>query len=67
MQVTAAQLNQVAAMLNTTDKSLVITVAIHTLVKAGVDVGDAMDAVLGAGAYQRLAAQVYHALRAKAA
>src|SRR5262245_9215998 len=64
MQVTTAQLNEIARMLNTTDKQLVINVAIGTLVKAGVDIKDATDAVLGEGAYTKLAHQVYDALRA---
>ena len=64
MQITAAQLNQVAALLNTTDKNLVITAAIATLVKAGVDVQVAMDAVLGAGSFMATATSVYDQLRA---
>lgn len=65
MQVTTAQLNQVAALLNTTDKSLVITVTLRTLIGAGMAVDAAVDAVLGAGAYRKLAGDVYHALRAQ--
>jgi hypothetical protein len=65
--ITAAQLNEVAALLGTTDKQTVFNVVIGTLVKAGVDVADAVDAVFGEGAYKRLAHQVYDALRAKAA
>ena len=66
MQVNAATLNKIAALLNTTDKNAVITVAIGTLVKAGVDVQVAMDAVLGEGAYLKMAGQVYHQLRGEA-
>lgn len=66
MQVTAATLNKIAAMLNTTDKNAVITVAIGTLVKSGVDVQVAMDAVLGEGAYMKLAGEVYRQLRGEA-
>lgn len=62
--VTTEQLNKIAALLGTTDKTAVINVAIGTLVKAGMDVADAVDAVFGEGAYKRLAAQVYHSLRA---
>lgn len=65
--ITAAQLNEVAALLGTTDKQTVIDVVIGTLVKAGADVADAVDAVFGEGAYKRLAHQVYDQLRAKAA
>lgn len=66
MQITNAQLNQVAALLNTTDKTTVLTVAVGTLVEAGVDIKDAMDAVFGEGAYMKLAGQVYHQLRGEA-
>ena len=64
--ITAATLNKVAALLNTTDKNLVISVAIKTLVDAGVDLRDAFDAVLGEGAYMKMAGQVYHQLRGEA-
>lgn len=63
MQITTEQLNQVAALLNTTDKNAVFTVVIGTLVKAGVDVKVAMDAVFGEGAYMKMAESVYHQLR----
>ena len=66
MQITNTQLNQVAALLNTTDKATVLTVAVGTLVKAGVDIKDAMDAVFGEGACLKLAGQVYHQLRGEA-
>jgi hypothetical protein len=64
MQVTTAQLNKIAALLNTTDKNLVISVAIGTLVKAGVDIREATDAVLGEGSYMKIATDVYNTLRA---
>jgi hypothetical protein len=67
MQVTTTQLNAIAELMNTTDKNAVITVAIGTLVKAGADIQVATDAVLGEGAYKRLAGMVYEQLRAKAA
>ena len=66
MQITNTQLNQVAALLNTTDKSAVFTVVIGTLVKSGVDIKDAIDAVFGEGAYMKLATKVYHQLRGEA-
>ena len=66
MQITNTQLNQVAALLNTTDKATVLTVAVGTLVKAGVDIKDAMDAVFGEGAYMKLAGQGYHQMRGEA-
>lgn len=66
MQITNTQLNQVAALLNTTDKNTVLTVAVGTLVKAGVDIKEAIDSVFGEGAYMKLAGQVYHQLRGEA-
>ena len=66
MQITNTQLNHVAALLNTTDKNTVLPVAVGTLVKAGVDIKEAMDAVFGEGAYMKLAGQVYHQLRGEA-
>lgn len=62
MQVTATQLNQIAELLGTTDKNTVITFAIGTLVQAGINISEAFDAVLGAGAYVKFAGDLYHAL-----
>ncbi len=65
MQITAAALNQIAALLNTTDKNLVINVAIKTLMDhGGMTVDQAVDAVLGEGTYKKLAGVVYDSLRA---
>ena len=64
MQVTADQLNQVAALLGTDDKNVVISVVLKTLVDAGVDVAVAFDMVFGDGAYTRFAGMIYDALRA---
>lgn len=65
MQITTAQLNEVATLLNTTDKNVVFSAVIHTLVKAGgVAVDVAFEMVFGEGSYQRFAGQVYDALRA---
>ena len=66
MQITNTQLNQVAALLNTTDRNTVLTVAVGTLVKAGADIRDAIDAVFGEGAYMKLATTVYHQMRGEA-
>ena len=57
-------LNQLAALLNTTDKNLVISVAIKALVEQGLTVRAAYDAVLGAVAYEKMAGQVYDELKA---
>ena len=66
MQITADQLNQVAALLNTTDKNVVIAAVMKTLVESGVAVNEAFDAVMGEGAYVKFAGEVWAALRAKA-
>jgi hypothetical protein len=65
MQITTEQLNAVAALLNTTDKNLVFSVCIKTLVDAGMDVATATDAVLGAGRFMEIANAVYEGLTAK--
>ena len=61
----ADQLNAVAALLNTTDKNLVFSVCVKTLVDAGVSVRDAIDAVLGVGSFDSIASDVYDKLTAK--
>jgi len=66
MTITANTLNKIADLLNTTDKNAVLTYAVGTLVKSGVDIKDAMDAVFGEGAYMKMAGQVYHQLRGEA-
>lgn len=60
-------LNAIADELKTTDKNLVINVAMSMLVKSGVAVDAAFDLLFGEGAYKKFAGQVYDALRAKAA
>lgn len=60
-------LNAIADELKSTDKKLVINVALSMLVKSGVAVDAAFDMLFGEGAYKRFAGQVYDALRAKAA
>jgi len=64
MQITTEQLNAVAALLNTTDKNLVFSVCIKTLVDAGVSVRDAVDAVLGTGRFDDIASDIYSKLTA---
>jgi hypothetical protein len=56
-------LNAIADELKTTDKNLVIKVAMSMLVKSGVTVDSAFDMLFGEGAYKRFAGQVYDALR----
>lgn len=66
--ITAAQLNQVAELLGTTDKNVVFSAVIQTLVKqGGIPVRDAFEMVFGEGSYMKFAGEIYHALRAKAA
>jgi len=64
MTITTEQLNTVAALLNTTDKNLIFSACIKTLVDAGVSVRDAVDAVLGTGRFDDIASEVYESLTA---
>lgn len=48
-------LNEIAALLNTTDKNLVISVAIKTLIDAGTTPTEAIDTVLGKGTRNEIA------------
>lgn len=57
-------LNQLASLLETSDKNLVISVAIKALVEQGLTVRAACDTVLGSGAYEKMAGQVYDELKA---
>ena len=65
MEITTAQLNEVASLLGTTDKNLVFATCIKTLVEAGVDVKTATDAVLGAGRFDEIASAVKSGLAAQ--
>lgn len=65
MQITAEQLNAAAKLIGTTDKSVVFSAVLKTLVDAGVAVDVAFDMLFGDGAYKRFAGIVYAALRAK--
>jgi hypothetical protein len=64
MQVSIEQLNAVATFLDTTDKNLVFSVCIKTLVDAGVSVREAVDAVLGTGRFDDIASDIYNKLTA---
>lgn len=64
MQITAEQMNQVAELIGTTDKNVVISAIIKTLVDAGMAVSEAFDAVMGQGAYVKMAGNIYGELRA---
>lgn len=63
MQITAAQLNEVAALLNTADKNVVVSAVLQTLVRSGVEMNIAFDMVFGEGSYTKAAGIVYRALR----
>jgi hypothetical protein len=63
--ITTAQLNAIASLFNTTDKNLVFSVCIKTLVESGVDIAAATDAVLGAGRFMEITNAVYEGLAAK--
>jgi hypothetical protein len=60
-------LNMIAEELNTTDKNLVISVAMSALVKSGAEVDVAFELLFGEGAWKKFAGNLYDALRAKAA
>ena len=60
----AATLNLIAEKMGTTDKNAVISVAIACLVKSGATIDAAVDAVLGAGAYRKLADKVWETANA---
>jgi hypothetical protein len=63
MPFTATQMNEVATLLNTNDKNVVINAVLATLVKSGIAIDTATDMVFGEGAYKKLAGEVYRALR----
>lgn len=63
----AATLNQVANLLGTTDKNVVFSAVLKTLVENGVAMNVAFDHLFGEGSYKKFAGEVYHALRANAA
>ena len=64
MQITTAQLNEVAKLLGTTDKNTVFRSILCTLFDQGIAVDVAFDFVFGEGAYKRFAGDVYDALQA---
>jgi len=64
MTFTAQQLNEVANLLGTTDKNVVFSAVLKTMLKSGIEVDVAFDMLFGEGAYKRFAGEVYHALRA---
>lgn len=67
VKITAAQLNAVAKMIGTTDKTVVIETTIAILIDAGMDAKAAYDAVIGEGAFSRLASELYDEFQKQAA
>ena len=51
--------------LTTEQKNALINTAIVANLKSGMDIVAAVDAVMGEGAYKKIAAMVYNQLRAK--
>jgi len=64
--ITAQQLNSVAELLGTTDKNIIFSAIIKTLVDAGLPMAQAFDALFGEGAYSKFAGDVYDALKKSA-
>ena len=64
MNITTEQLNKVAQLIGTTDKSVVIGAVIKTLVDSGMDATQAFDAVFGQGAYVKMAGNIWDAMNA---
>ncbi len=65
MQITTAQLNQVAELIGTTDKNVVFSAVLKTLIEDGISIDAAFDWLFGDGAFKQFAGNVYDALRAK--
>lgn len=61
--VTTEQLNQVGKILGTTDKNIVISAVLKTLVENGIGFEEAFDSVFGEGAYEKAADEIWEVLR----
>jgi alpha/beta superfamily hydrolase len=64
MKNAATLLNEIATLLNTTDKNLVISVAIKSLTEQGLTVKQAFEVIFGEGSYEKMAGEIYDALKA---
>ena len=62
--ITTEQLNAVANMLGTTDKNLVFSACIKTLIEAGIDARAAFDFVCGKHNIDTVIGELYDGLRA---
>jgi len=60
--ITASQLNAIAKLIGTEDKSIVISMAIRTLCETGMQPSEAFDAVFGQGAFESFAGDIHAAL-----
>ena len=58
-----ALLQQVANIIGTEDKNIVISYILKTLVESGMPVNVAYDAIFGDGSYRKMAGNVYDALQ----
>jgi hypothetical protein len=61
--ITTDQLNEVAGLLGTRDRTVVFSAVLKTLTDGGVPVDAAFDMLFGLGAYERFAGQVFDALQ----
>lgn len=57
-------LNEVASLLNTTDKNLVISATLKNLIELGMTVKEAWETVFCQGSYNELAGNIYDSLKA---
>ena len=55
-------LNKIAQQINSTDKNLVISVAIKSLIELGMPKVQAIETILGAGAMKKIAEQFHDAV-----
>ena len=60
----ATQLNAAAALLNTSDKSVVFAACVNALVQIGYSLESALDTVCGDNSYKTLVSNLYDTLRA---
>jgi hypothetical protein len=60
--ITANQLNAIAKLIGTEDKSIVISMAIKTLCESGMKPSEAFDAVFGQGSFASFAGDIHAAL-----
>ena len=63
MKITTSQLNQIAALTGITDKNVIISIAIKTLIETGLPVRSEYDAVLGDGAFKKMANDIYDSMK----